>query len=409
MRMRLLLVLLCACGRTPLGVEADAGSDAGLVIAPTDAGLVIAPNDAGPQPCVPLALRRGAVLTVGPRVVIPTDNPKLLDGVMTPGGRVFAVLDPQNTRVLLIGPGWVREVNESTTELFRVHLAWNGEQLALTWQAGRRLMFALFDAQGTLQHRRELANTTQADEAVAGFAGGTWVPVWTHGISTIADAWATRIYPDGGDQTLSQKLTNSPFTLGFPASGVSAIVTDAGVTALVLGESSAVAWANLFPTHQREVSLMGSRGRGALVDLGAGGLSAVFYGAGPNSRRPDLERVDLQRDGGIRYETIAREPSLFSIQDVTAASCAGRVVVGYTDDTTGAGSCIGDYCQWPLLHVTTGLDGGDWRSPETDGGYVRSVTFLKNGDALDVAWLSATSDGTAQVTIAPSLIACCGP
>jgi hypothetical protein len=326
---------------------------------------------------------------------------------MTPAGRIFALLDPSNTRVLLVGPTWERELVENTSELQRVHLAFNGTQLALTWQAGQRLMFALFDSQGTLQHQRQLATTTQQDEAVAGFAGGTWVPVWTHGINTRVDAWATRIYPDGGDQTLSQKATSQTLPLGFPASGISALVTDAGIKVLVLAESSSLAFTDLFPSHSSEVSLPGSRGRGVLVDRGGSGVTAVFFGAGPNSRRPELLRVDHPLDGGTVTSTLANEPSLYSVQDVTAAACGRRLVVAYTDDTTGEGPCLGNYCYYPLLHVSADLDGGDWHSPETDGGYVRSVTILRNGEALDVAWLSARSDGTAQITVAPAVISCC--
>ena len=407
MRRRLMLLILvgCSCGRTLLSIDLD-GGDAGGVVAGPDAG----PPDAGPSVCVPLAVIPGMLNPLGPRITLPADNPKMLDGVMTPAGRVFAVLDPANKRVLVLGPGWEREVAETTAELFRVHLAWNGSQLALTWQADRRLMFALFDAQGLLQHRRELANTTQPDEAVAGFAAGTWVAVWTHGITTISDAWATRIAPDGGDQTLAQKVTNQPLKVGFPASGISAIVSDAGISALVLGaEYSALAFTNLQPTHQREVSVPGSRGRGALVSLGNGQLSAVFYGEGPNGRRPDLTRIDFRPDGGQTSGVVASQPSLFTIEDLAAMECAGRLVVAFTDDTTGQGPCIGDYCARPLIHVATGVDGGDWHSSETDGGYARSVTVLRNGNSLDVAWLSASSDGTAQVVVASAIVSCCGP
>ena len=55
----------------------------------------------------------------------------------------------------------------------------------------------------------------------------------------------------------------------------------------------------------------------------------------------------------------------------------------------------------------TGVDAGAWHSAETDGGYVRSVTLLRNGSALDLAWLSARSDGSAQVVVAPAIVSCC--
>lgn len=193
----------------------------------------------------------------GPRVTVPLENPKLLDGVLTPTGYVFAILDPLNSRLLPVGPGWERELAESTTALSRVRLAFNGVQLALTWQAGPRLMFALFDQEGALQHQRQLTSTTQADEAVVGFAGGTWVPVWTHGLSTIVDAWATRIFPDGGDQTLAQKVTSQSLPLSIPASGVSALVNDAGIRALVLAESSFI------PGGHRFLLLASARGLAA--------------------------------------------------------------------------------------------------------------------------------------------------
>lgn len=92
---------------------------------------------------------------------------------------------------------------------------------------------------------------------------------------------------------------------------------------------------------------------------------------------------------------------------MTAAACGRRLVVAYTDDTTGAGPCLGDYCYRPLLRVVADLDGGDWRSPEIDGGYVRSVSIIRNGSALDVAWLSVSAEGTGQVTVAPSVMVCC--
>lgn len=237
------------------------------------------------------------------------------------------------------------------------------------------------------------------------------MPVWTHGLGTIVDAWATRIDPDGSDQTLAQKVTSLPLPLGNAASGVSALVDDAGIRALVLAESSALAFTDSFPSHLFEISMPGSRGRGALVDMGDAGVSAVFFGPGPNSRRPDLLRADQALDGGVQLSTIATQPSLFSVQDVTAARCGRRLVVAYTDDTTGAGPCLGNYCDRPLLRVVADLDGGDWHSPATDAAsrphYARSVTILRDGDSLDVAWLSVSADGGARVMVAPSLIACC--
>lgn len=135
------------------GPEPD-GGDAGLA----DAGRE---EDAGAS-CV--LTPPAELLTFGPRIAVPLENPKLLDGVMTPAGRVFAILDPMNTRVLLVGPTWQRELVESTPELARVHLAFNGAQFAVTWQAGQRLRFALFDVQGNPQHH--------ADDHHAGRRGG---------------------------------------------------------------------------------------------------------------------------------------------------------------------------------------------------------------------------------------------
>jgi hypothetical protein len=56
-------------------------------------------------------------------------------------------------------------------------------------------------------------------------------------------------------------------------------------------------------------------------------------------------------------------------------------------------------------------DGGTWRSPAADSigrpQHVRSVAILRNGDSLDVAWISVSTDGGGRIMVAPSLISCC--
>jgi hypothetical protein len=91
--------------------------DGGTVISETDAGAMDAGTTPDAGPCVPGQLTQRPLILLGPRISLPAENPKMVDGVSIPAGRVLAMLDPQNQRLVLLGPGWARELTETSFQL----------------------------------------------------------------------------------------------------------------------------------------------------------------------------------------------------------------------------------------------------------------------------------------------------